>query len=129
METKSFPIPPSDVKKPPEIERAVDRLADLLAETSEVRELVRAALELKNDPDLIRISLGIKDLKAAEGADKQPMMEALLREREALPAVKQFRRAEAVVRVLFTSVDEMISATAGLNFAENARANMDLWAR
>jgi len=129
METKSFPIPPSDVKKPPDIEKSVDRLADLLAETSEVRELVRAALELKNDPDLIRISLGIKDLKAAEGDNKQVMMEALLREREALPAVKQYRQAEAVVRDLFTSVDEVISAAAGLKFAEHARANMDPWAR
>lgn len=129
MEPKSFPLTPSDVKKPPEIERAVDRLADLLAETSEVRELIRTALELKNDPDLIRISLGIKDLKAAEGTNKQPMMEALQREREALPAVQEYRKAEAVVRELFTRVDEVIGAAAGLKFAENARANMDPWAR
>lgn len=129
MEPKPFSMTPSDVKKPPEMERAVDRLADLLAETSEVRELIRAALELKNDADLIRISLGIKDLKAAEGDNKQPMMEALLREREALPVVKEYRQAEAVVRELFTSVDEIISGAACLKFAENARANMDPWAR
>lgn len=129
METKAFPIPPSDVKKPPDIEKSVDRLADLLAETRQVRELIRAALELKNDPDLIRISLGIKDLKAAEGENKRPMMETLLSQREALPAIKQFRQAEAAVRELFTSVDEVISATAGLKFTEHARANMDPWAR
>jgi len=129
MDTIQNPILPSDARKPPEIERAVDRLADLLAETSEVRELIRAALALKNDPDLIRISLGIKDLKAAEGDNKQPMLEVLLHEREALPVVLQFRQAEAVVRELFTNVDEVISAAAGLKFAENARANMDPWAR
>lgn len=129
METKSFPMPPSDVKKPPDLEKSVDRLADLLAETSEVRELIRAAVDLKSDPDLIRISLGIKDLKAAEGDNKQPMLETLLCEREALPAVQQFRQAETVVRELFTNVDEVISAAAGLKFAENARANMDPWSR
>src|SRR3990172_10284603 len=129
METKSFPMPPSDVKKATDIEKCVDGLADLLAETSEVRELIRAAVDLKNDPDLIRISLGIKDLKAAEGDNKQPMLETLLCEREALPAVQQFRQAETVVRELFTNVDEVISAAAGLKFAENARANMDPWSR
>lgn len=128
METKSISTSTTEAK-PPEIEKAVDRLADLLAETRQVRELIRAALELKNDPDLIRISLGIKDLKAAEGENKQSMMETLLTQREALPAIKQYRQAEAAVRELFTAVDEVISSFAGLKFTENARANIDLWNR
>src|SRR3990170_3292637 len=131
METKSFPMPPSDVKEPPDLEKSVDRLADLLAETSEVRELIRAAVDLKNDPDLIRISLGIKDLKAAEGDNKQPMLETLLCEREALPAVQQFREAETgqdprydhqieVVKALFTRTALRLSTTMGVKFTDFA---------
>ena len=129
METMITPEVSNNPQQPMEIGKAVDRLADLLAQTIEIRELIRLAQELKADPDVHRISLGIKDLKAAEGENKMSMMEALLREREALPVVIQFRQAEVAVRELFTNVDAVISTTAGLKFAENARANMDPWSR
>lgn len=112
-----------------DIEKAADRLADKLAETPEVRELVRLALALRDDPDVRRIAQGIRDLKAAEGDNKQPMMDSLLQQRETLPAVMAYRNAEQIVSQLFSQVDRHISQAAGLEFAAHARANLDLMRR
>jgi len=112
-----------------DIEKAADRLADKLAETPEVRELVRLALALRDDPDVRRIAQGIRDLKAAEGEHKQPMMDSLLQQRESLPVVMAYRRAEHNVSQLFSEVDRHISQAAGMDFAAHARANLDLLQR
>jgi cell fate (sporulation/competence/biofilm development) regulator YlbF (YheA/YmcA/DUF963 family) len=118
-----------ETQPPLEIDRAVDRLADLLADTPEVRELIRAAQEVKNDPDVIRIARAIKDLKTAEGNDTPFLLETLRQEQERVIPVRQFRQAEANLRALFSGVDKIISSSAGLNFSENARANIRLWDR
>jgi len=129
MNLNSFPNSKVEIQPPLEIDRAVDRLADLLAETQEVRELIRTAQDLRNDPELIRISLGIKDLKTVEGDNKQSVLDALQHERENLSSVMQFRQAEVKLRTLFEMVDKLISDQAGMNFSENARANINLWKR
>lgn len=108
------------------IEKAVDRLADLLSETIEVRELIRLAQEIKADYDVHRIALGIKDIKAAEGDNKKGVLDELLRQREALPVVMKYRRTEQAVRELFCAADQIISSAAGVDFAEHARANLEL---
>jgi len=126
MNLNSFPNSKVEIQPPLEIDRAVDRLADLLAETQEVRELIRTAQDLRNDPELIRISLGIKDLRTVEGENKQPLLDALQKERENLPSVMQFRQAEVKLRTLFEMVDKLISDQAGMNFSENARGEYQL---
>ncbi len=129
MENISAPNSPNLQPRPLEIDRAADRLADLLAETVEVRELIRLAQELKADPDVHRLSQGIKDLQAAEGGNKQPLLDALRDQRESLLVVKNYRQAEVAVKALFCATDQIISSAAGLNFSENARVNIDLWSR
>ena len=129
MENFSSPNFPNLQPQPLEIDKAADRLADLLAEAVEVRELIRLAQELKADPNVHRISLGIKDLEAAEGGNKQPLLDALRDQRKSLLVVKNYRQAEAAVKALFCATDQIISSAAGLNFSENARVNIELWSR
>jgi len=129
MESDSSPGYSNKVSQPIDLEKAADYLADLLAQTLEVQELIRLAQDLKADPDVYRISLGIKDIKAAEGDNKQAILDDLLRQRESLPVVKEYRQAEMAARELFRSIDQIISQAAGLNFAENARANLELMRR
>ena len=47
--------------------------------------------------------------------------ELLIAELETLPLIQEYRAAEADLRALFTTVNEAISAAAGLSFAVNAK--------
>ena len=105
-------------------DQAADRLAGLLAQAPEYRELVRLADLIHLDPDVQRVTtemrarmMGLGEV-GSQGIDS---IDDLRDELEALPAVQAFRRAEAAVRALFKAVEQAISAGAGLAFAPNAQ--------
>ena len=105
----------------PEIDQLTDRLADLLAQTPEYIEYIRLAQLLDLDPDVIRISREIRNRQMVYAGAGDKSVEDMQAEMETLPAVQAYRTAEAAVKDLFHSVDQVISASAGVEFALNAQ--------
>ena len=107
-----------------ESDQAADRLALLLSQAPEYRELVRLAELIHLDPDVQRITTEMRARMMGLGEVGSEGVEAInaLRDAlEALPAVQAFRRAEAAVRALFKTVEQAISAGTGVAFAPNAQ--------
>ena len=109
----------------PEIDQYTEHLANLLAQTPEYQEFVRLTQSINLDPEVIRISkeLRTRQMVYAEGMGKTIV--ALQAEMEALPAVQAYRTAESAVRDLFHSIDQVISAAAGIEFGANAQPKPD----
>ena len=105
----------------PEIDQSAGRLADLLVQSPEYQEFVRLTQALNLDPEVIRLSKEIRNRQMVYAGDGGKTKEALQAEMEALPAVQAYRAAETAVRDLFHSVDQVISAAAGVAFAANAK--------
>lgn len=103
-----------------DIDQAADQLAVLLAQAPEYREFVRLAGLIHLDPDVRRISIEIRNYQTLGHNTPDGPVEALQAELESLPAVQAFRRAQAAAKDLFHSVDQVISAEAGVVFAPNA---------
>jgi cell fate (sporulation/competence/biofilm development) regulator YlbF (YheA/YmcA/DUF963 family) len=105
----------------PAIDQYTDQLANLLAQTAEYQEFVLQAQSLDLDPEVKRISKEIRNRQMvyAEGMGKT--IQALQAELETMPAVQAYRTAETAVRDLFHSVDQVISAAAGVDFGANAQ--------
>lgn len=96
---------------------AAERLACLLVETEIFQSFARHSRAVQVDGEVSEI---MQELRLASFGS--PADTAALRERfEALPAVQEYRQAEAAVRALFQAVDGAVSAGAGLTFAENAK--------
>ncbi len=102
------------------MDQSADRLADLLAQAPEYQEFVRIAQLINLDPDVERISMEIRKHQMAYANPYGASIETLQADLEALPAVQAYRKAEAAVKDLFHSVDQAISAQAGVAFAPNA---------
>lgn len=109
----------------PAIDQYTDQLANLLAQTAEYQEFVLQAQSLDLDPEVKRISKEIRNRQMvyAEGMGKT--IQALQAELEALPAVQSYRTAETAIKDLFHSVDQVISAAAGIQFGANAQTKPD----
>jgi hypothetical protein len=97
-------------------------LAKLLQQTAEYQELLRLGHLINLDPDVSRLLLQIRRLERAYGEEGNgDSMETLHTQLEALPAYQTYARAENAARELFCSVNQVISAEAGLDFAAHAR--------
>jgi cell fate (sporulation/competence/biofilm development) regulator YmcA (YheA/YmcA/DUF963 family) len=104
----------------PGIDRSADELASLLAQAPEYQEFVRLAQLIHLDPDVKRISIEIRSRQMFYVDAEDKSVEALEAELETLPAVQAYRKVESAVKDLFHSVDQVISAAAGVEFAPNA---------
>jgi len=102
------------------IDQSVDQLASLLAQAPEYQEFIRLAQLIDLDPDVKCISLEIRNSQMFYGDVEGKSIEALQDELETLPAVQAYHKAESAVKQLFYSVDQAISAAAGVEFAPNA---------
>jgi cell fate (sporulation/competence/biofilm development) regulator YlbF (YheA/YmcA/DUF963 family) len=103
-----------------ETDSSAEQLAGLLARAPEYQEFIRLAQLINLDPDVRRLSAEIRKHQTFYADSAGKPVEALQAELEALPAVQVYRKAEAAARALFHAVDEVISATAGVEFAPNA---------
>jgi cell fate (sporulation/competence/biofilm development) regulator YmcA (YheA/YmcA/DUF963 family) len=112
---------PTTLDYAPEIDQITDQLAYLLSQAPEYQEFVRIAQLINLDPDVKRISREIRNQQMVYASGEGKTIEALEAELETLPAVQAYRNAEAVVKDLFHSVDQVISAVAGVEFAPNAQ--------
>lgn len=96
------------------------QLAKLLQQTVEFQELLRLARLVEQDPDVIRLIQQIRQMEGAYSAEDSSV-EELQAQLEALPAYQAYVKAENSAHDLFQSVDRLISAEVGLDFAINAR--------
>jgi cell fate (sporulation/competence/biofilm development) regulator YmcA (YheA/YmcA/DUF963 family) len=104
----------------PRIDQSADRLAALLAQAPEYQEFIRLAQLINLDPDVRRISMEIRNRQMVYADPHGASIETLEADLETLPAVQTYRKAEAAVKDLFHSIDQAISAQAGVAFAPNA---------
>jgi cell fate (sporulation/competence/biofilm development) regulator YlbF (YheA/YmcA/DUF963 family) len=105
----------------PEIDQSTDQLANLLAQTPEYQDFFHLAQSINLDPEVKRISKEIRNRQMVYADGEGKTIEALQTELETLPAVRAYRAAEAAVRDLFRTVDQVISAAAGVEFGANAQ--------
>ena len=104
----------------PEIDQTANQLASLMVQAPEYQEFIRLARLINLDPDVRRISMEIHNRQMLYADANGKSIESLQAELETLPAVQAYRKAEAAVKDLFHSVDQVISAAAGVEFAPNA---------
>jgi len=119
LETELFP---SVERSAENIGTLAGQLAKLLQQTDEFQELLRLARLVNLDPDVNRLIQQIRRRESAYGGNENgPTIEELQAELEALPAYQTYVKAENAARDLFQSVDQVISTSAGIDFAINAR--------
>lgn len=116
-------VAPTALEYASEIDQSADQLALLLVQAPEYQEFIRLAQLINLDPDVRRISMEIRNRQMFYAGADGKSIEALQVELENLPAVQAYRKAEAAVKDLFQSVDQVISAAAGVEFAPNALHN------
>ncbi len=104
----------------PQIDQSADRLAALIGQTPEYQEFIRLARLIHLDPDVKRLSVEIRNRQMVYADPDGGPFEALQAELDSLPAILAYRKAEAAVKHLLHSVDQVISAAAGVDFAQNA---------
>jgi len=121
MDCCSSNDPETTLDYAPEIDQISDQLATLLAQTPEYQEYVRLTQSINLDAEVKRITREIRNRQMVYAGDDGKTVEDLQAELEALPPVQTYRRAETAVRDLFHSVDQLISAAAGMPFAANAK--------
>ena len=102
------------------IDQAAERLANLLEQAPEYQEFARLASLINLDPDVKRILLEIRNQRMMYRSTSEKSVETLQSELETLPAMQTYRKAESALKDLFHSVDQVISAAAGVEFAPNA---------
>lgn len=97
-------------------------LANLIKQSDEFQELIRLARLINLDPEVNQLIQEIRAKESAYGEDENgSSIEELKTQLEGLPAYAAYLKVEIAARDLFKSVDQVISAGAGLNFAINAR--------
>ena len=102
------------------IDQAAEQLANLLEQAPEYQEFARLANLINLDPDVKRILLEIRNQRMMYRSTSEKSVETLQSELETLPAMQTYRKAESALKDLFHSVDQVISAAAGVEFAPNA---------
>ena len=105
----------------PEIDQSTEHLANLLVQTPEYQDFFHLAQSINLDPEVKRITREIRNRQMVYAGGEEKTIETLQTELESLPAVRAYRAAEAAVRDLFRSVDQVISAAAGVEFGANAK--------
>ena len=120
---------------PERVIQAAEALARLLATTPEFQALMSSANAVRHDAQVEILSNRINGLEldydsgwdADEGQGVQSTAvqsnayEELENQLENLPVVRSYRQAETKARWMFSQVDDCISETVGIAFAENAK--------
>ncbi len=106
--------------------QAARALGELLSQTAEYRAFLEALKAVNNDLTVQKISAQMRacNLALQWGRDvlkNSAELEQLEQEMEALPVMQTYRQAELSVLQLFRQVDEIISASAHIEFATHAR--------
>jgi cell fate (sporulation/competence/biofilm development) regulator YlbF (YheA/YmcA/DUF963 family) len=102
------------------IDQAAEALANLLEQAPEYQEFARLASLINLDPDVKRTLLEIRHRQMMYRSTSEKSVETLQSELETLPAMQAYHKAETALKDLFHSVDQVISAAAGVEFAPNA---------
>lgn len=107
--------------------QAARTLGELLRRTPEYEAFLQALKAVNDDPQVQKISTQIRShqdaLRWYQGdiENHETSLSNLEAELEGLPAVKSYRKAERQAGQIFAEVERMISQTAGVPFAANAR--------
>lgn len=110
-----------------EAEQAARELGELLLHTPEFESFMKALNTVNIDLEVQKISAEIHSHQNAlrwspkDSGVHEATLTRLEIELEALQAVQEYRLAEEVVCRLFAEVDSIISQTAGVPFAANAK--------
>lgn len=106
---------------------AARALGELLRETPEFMALLKILDAVNNDPAIQQLAAQMRAHRSAlqwgqgDGAQHAAELKRLEQELEDLPLIRAYRRAEVEVAQRFRLVNEIISQTAGVDFAANAR--------
>ena len=106
---------------------AARALGELLRETPEFMSLLKTLDAVNNDPAIQLLAAQMRAHRSAlqwgqgDGAQHAAELKRLEQELDALPLVKAYRFAEREVSRQFRTVNEIVSQTAGVDFAANAR--------
>lgn len=101
------------------------RLTDVMKAQPEFTTFIQAHTDLQADDDAQRL---LKEAQSLQGQlqfgwsqEKQTRFNEVLDEFDAMPTVQAYKHAELALRELFCAVDDIISETVGIEFAENAK--------
>jgi cell fate (sporulation/competence/biofilm development) regulator YlbF (YheA/YmcA/DUF963 family) len=99
-------------------------LADLLGSTPEFQEFFKTSQAVNRDPQANLLLRQIRFSQTFYGQPDDPnSTEQLAAKLEAMPVFQAYRAAEQRVKELFCAVDQVISRSAGMPFAANAKAS------
>ncbi len=108
------------VSAPAEVMEAAERLACLLVETSELQNFTRLSRAVRIDSKISEILNEMQGFTMAYqpgGLSTDELDDQL----EALPLMREYRRAEGEIRGIFGMVDRLVGEIAGLPFSDNAK--------
>jgi len=106
--------------------QAARTLGELLSQTPEYRAFLEALKAVNNDLTIQKLSAQMRacHLALQWGRDvlkNSAELERLEHEMEALPVMQTYRQAERAILQLLRQVDELISASANVEFAAHAK--------
>lgn len=106
-----------DSDMPEGLQQTSDALACLLTDLPEFQNYLRL-------DRAVRLDAEVSSLRDQLSSAMLPLQEqdALEKQLDALPLLQEYRRSQQAVREIFAAVDAVISQSAGLSFAENARS-------
>ena len=109
-----------------QLDQAAAHLGDLLREYPLYQTYLQAIKDLEKDPQVRDLSIQIQTKRnALYGGKGNPELTAELErlnlELEALPAINEYRAAEADVRPFFHAVNDLLSQALHVDFASNAK--------
>lgn len=102
-------------------------LGKTLFDTPEYQTFLSALNEVNNNADVRRISLRIREHTNAlqwgkgDSAEHQAALEQLNQEMDNMACVRTYRQAEKAIVQICRQVDQVISQSAGIEFAPNAK--------
>ncbi|NMC12586.1 MAG: YlbF family regulator [Chloroflexi bacterium] len=123
----NFQTPVSTSKKVDEANQLARQLGDLLLNAPEYQIFLKTLNDVNNDPTVKKILAEMRnhqnDLRwSPENADEHEVaISRLETELENLAVVQDYRIAEKTICKMFAEIDEIISRSAGIPFAANAR--------
>ena len=109
------------------VTQAAHALGKLLAETSEYRTFLQALKDINHDLEVQKLSAKIREhdnaLQWGRGdvLERQGEMKTLQAQMESMPLIQTYHTAEQIFVRLCREIDEVVSETAGVPFAPNAR--------
>jgi len=109
------------------VTQAAQSLGKLLAETPEYQTFLQALKDINHDLEVQKLSAKIREHDNAlqwgrgDALEHQSDMKILQAQMESLPLVQTYHTSEQIFVRLCREIDEIVSETAGVEFAPNAR--------